>query len=258
MKSIWNSFVIAFSMYSKIPMPRVEWKERDRRYVMLFFPLVGLVIAVLEWAWFLLCLHWNTGSALRAAIAVLIPVAVSGGIHVDGFLDVSDACSSWREREERLRILKDPHVGAFAVISAAVYFVLALGLASEVTAASAPILFLIFPLSRVFSAIGVTLLPSISADGTAAAFTGGSARGVNLCLLFVFAAVIFVRMLLHAPLIAVFVLLGLVCAVLYTLYLVFRVFKGYSGDVAGHFLCVAELCMLAGAVAAEILFRGSL
>ena len=42
---------------------------------------------------------------------------------MDGLLDTSDALSSWQERSRRLEILKDSHAGAFAVITAAVYFI---------------------------------------------------------------------------------------------------------------------------------------
>ena len=34
--------IIAFSMYSRIPMPMFEWKEEDMKYAMCFFPLVGV------------------------------------------------------------------------------------------------------------------------------------------------------------------------------------------------------------------------
>ncbi|MGM9936265.1 MAG: adenosylcobinamide-GDP ribazoletransferase, partial [Candidatus Ornithomonoglobus sp.] len=39
-----NSLIIAFSMYSRIPMPRVEWREESMKYVMCFFPLIGVII----------------------------------------------------------------------------------------------------------------------------------------------------------------------------------------------------------------------
>ena len=32
MKSLWNSFKIAFAMFSKIPMPQAEWTEENMRY----------------------------------------------------------------------------------------------------------------------------------------------------------------------------------------------------------------------------------
>lgn len=57
-----------------------------------------------------------------SAVLVLVPVVVTGGIHVDGLLDTSDALSLWQERERRLEILKDSHAGAFAVITACAFF----------------------------------------------------------------------------------------------------------------------------------------
>ena len=36
--------------------------------------------------------------------------------HIDGFMDTMDAFHSYKPREEKLTILKDSHMGAFAVI----------------------------------------------------------------------------------------------------------------------------------------------
>ncbi|MDY5112348.1 MAG: adenosylcobinamide-GDP ribazoletransferase, partial [Bilifractor sp.] len=107
MKSLFESFIVAFSMYSKIPMPHIEWSEKSMKYSMCFFPWIGLVIGLLEYLWFLLCGRTGVSDLLRSSIAVAIPLLVTGGIHFDGFLDTTDALSSWRTREERLRILKD-------------------------------------------------------------------------------------------------------------------------------------------------------
>ena len=45
----------------------------------------------------------------------LVVLAVTGGLHRDGLMDSCDAIFSRRDRETRLRILSDPHSGAFAV-----------------------------------------------------------------------------------------------------------------------------------------------
>mgnify|MGYP000107976858 CR=1 FL=1 len=47
----------------------------------------------------------------RAAAFCLVPVAVTGGIHLDGYADTSDALSSYGDREKKLEILKDSTVG---------------------------------------------------------------------------------------------------------------------------------------------------
>ncbi|MBR4746042.1 MAG: adenosylcobinamide-GDP ribazoletransferase, partial [Desulfovibrio sp.] len=52
---------------------------------------------------------------VSGAILCAFPFLITGGIHFDGFLDVTDAVKSWRDLDERRRILKDPNVGSFAV-----------------------------------------------------------------------------------------------------------------------------------------------
>ena len=47
--------IIAFAMYSRIPMPRVDWSEKNMRYAMCFFPVIGIVIAAAEYLCFFLC-----------------------------------------------------------------------------------------------------------------------------------------------------------------------------------------------------------
>ena len=130
-KSIGSSFAIAFSMYSKIPMPQAEWSEENRKYVICFFPLVGAVAGALCYAWYRLCGGINAGAFFYTAGMAAIPLFLTGGIHVDGFMDTMDALHSYRDREEKLRILKDSHIGAFAVICLLGYYLTYLGGISE-------------------------------------------------------------------------------------------------------------------------------
>ena len=51
MKSLWNSFKIAFAMFSKIPVPQAEWTKENMKYMFCFFPFIGAVIgAVSLWS----------------------------------------------------------------------------------------------------------------------------------------------------------------------------------------------------------------
>ena len=127
-----NAMIIAIAMYSKIPMPRVDWNEKNMRYAMCFFPLVGVIIGVLEIVAGNLITVWKgEGTFFYAVVLTLIPVFITGGIHLDGFADTMDAKSSYGDREKKLEILKDPHTGAFAIISLCCYFLLCVGIFSE-------------------------------------------------------------------------------------------------------------------------------
>lgn len=107
------SCIIAISMYSKIPMPNVEWSEDRMRYVMCFFPLVGIVqgAALGLWLHFALdVLNLSVGAAALTGAA--IPLLVTGGIHMDGFLDTMDAIHSYGDRSRKLEIFKRPPSGS--------------------------------------------------------------------------------------------------------------------------------------------------
>ena len=133
MKTFLQSFVVAFSMYSKIPMPRIQWTEKNMKYCICFFPLIGVVIGLVQNLWYRLAVYAGFGESFRTAVLILLPVVVTGGIHLDGLLDTADALSSYKSQEEKLEILKDSHAGAFAIIIGISYFVLAFGVFSEVT-----------------------------------------------------------------------------------------------------------------------------
>ena len=117
--------IVAFSMYSKIPMPRIEWNKENMKYTMCFFPLIGVVTGVLIYlaGMFLdgnIFPKVNSGRLMFAAVMTLIPVFVSGGIHLDGFMDTMDALGSWGDKEKKLEILKDSHNGALRSSESAV------------------------------------------------------------------------------------------------------------------------------------------
>lgn len=124
---VMQSLIIAFAMYSKLPMPRVDWNEKNMRYAFCWFPFVGLVIGLVEWGTFYLLELCRAGGVLKGAVLTVLPLLITGGIHLDGFMDTTDARSSYGDREKKLAILKDSHVGAFAVIGCGMYLLMSAG-----------------------------------------------------------------------------------------------------------------------------------
>lgn len=127
-----KSFFIAFSIYSRIPVLQLAWKEEDMKYVFCFFPWVGALIGGSLYAWLSLCSRWQIGSLCKTMTGMTIPLLITGGFHVDGFMDTMDAIHSYQPREKKLEILKDSHIGAFAVIMLAVCGMVCLGAFSEI------------------------------------------------------------------------------------------------------------------------------
>ena len=128
-----STVIVAFSMFSAIPMPQTEWTNKSMRYALCAFPLIGAVIGALVCLWRFVCLRMEFSEWILAAGICVLPVLVTGGIHLDGFCDTADALASHQDTEKKLQILKDPHMGAFAAIWLGCYFIAQLALA--VTAA---------------------------------------------------------------------------------------------------------------------------
>ncbi len=247
MKTLWTSCVMAFSTYSRLPMPQVEWSEKNMRYTLAFFPLVGAavggVFALSAWLLGLL----GFGPVLRGAVLTAVPLAVTGGIHMDGFCDTVDALSSHAPRERKLEILKDPHAGAFALIWGAVWLLVYFGLLTELR--SAATVAAGFVLSRSFSAWGVERLPS-ARGGMGAQLKRGSR--FPWWVLTLYLGLYLGAVALWGDLLAGLAALGAALLV----YLGYRVlavrqFGGFTGDLAGWFLQVCELAILAAVVVVE-------
>ena len=241
-----QSLIIAFAMYSALPCPRIDWTEKNMRWAMCFFPLIGGVIAFLANGWYALALFLNTGVILRSCVLCAVPVFVTGGIHLDGFLDTTDALSSHRSREEKLRILKDPSAGAFAVIGCCVYFILQLGAFSEISAADMRIAGLGFIISRAWSAIALVSFPKASGKGTLKTFSDSAVKKAVLASSFLYIVAAAAGMIILNPLKGCLGA-GLSAAVfLYYKKMSQRNFGGITGDLAGWFVQVCELVMLFG------------
>ena len=238
-----RSFVIAFSTYSRIPMPQVEWSDENRKYSMCFFPLIGTVIGSILWGWLCLCDALNIGAFLRGAVGAMIPLLVTGGIHMDGFMDTSDAIASWQTRERRLEILKDSHTGAFAVIGCAGYMLLSVAVYGEIPVQSAPMLMGVFVISRALSALALAFFKSARPGG----MMDGFARTVHRKIVSITAAVYAVLCAMLWTVCGKWIAVGCLAATAacfaYYRHMAYKNFGGVTGDLAGWFVQITELAL---------------
>lgn len=247
--SLLQSLVIAFAMYSKIPMPKVDWNEKNMKYALCFFPLVGAVIGGLVYGWTLLSLHVvDPENILRSIIYVMIPIFVTGGIHMDGYLDTCDAKCSYADKEKRLEIMKDPHAGAFAIIWGIVIIALQIGGYSAISEKYIIGVCLGFVLSRTLSGLSVILFPNAKKTGLATAFKESADSRVAGIVLICELVGISVLMFLLLGIAAGIVILVILLFFGYYYHMCLRDFGGVTGDLAGWFLTISETIILLGFV----------
>ena len=243
---ILQTIAVAFAMFSAIPVPQFDWNEKNMRYAMCAFPLIGAVCGAL-WC---LCGALPLPALVRAGGFCLIPVWVTGGIHLDGYADTCDALSSYGDTAKKLEILKDPHCGAFAVIRLCSYFIayLALCVCVQFTPRVGVLWTLALVGERALSGLAVAAFPMAKNTGLAHTFaTAADKTNVRRVLTVL-------CVLLGAALVALggWALVLAACAVFVRYYHAAKnQFGGTTGDLAGWFLQKCEIWMLAALAACQ-------
>lgn len=246
-----KSLFSAFLMYSRIPMPKVEWREENRRYSLGFFPLVGLVTGVLLTLWYLLSDYLGINSLLFAAVSTYLPIFVTGGIHLDGYCDFTDASSSYAAKEKRLEIMSDPHIGSFAATRACLYLILQTALFSQISSLSSVICAAcIFVLSRALSGILAVTQPSARSGGSLQSFVKPSHKRTVIGMEIFFITASAAGMIISAPISGTAAVIAAFITVTYCRYTALKRLGGFTGDVCGWFLQLCEIWALAGAIIA--------
>ena len=239
-----RSIAMAFSMFSVVPMPALTWDKDNLRDMLAAFPLVGVLIGGAVMLWFALCRGLSFGPVLTAAGATLTPLLISGGIHLDGLCDVFDALASHGSPEKRREILKDPHVGAFGVMSLCAYLLAYFALCTELSPAPATAMFLslIHVLSRALGGLATALFPA-SGDGLMKTFQSAADKFVAIALGCWVLLTALMMMMVNVFWGLAALIGALIC--LAGVYLTARnKFGGMSGDLAGLCIQMSELSMV--------------
>jgi adenosylcobinamide-GDP ribazoletransferase len=207
---------------------------------------VGVVIGALLYGWSEICGACDFGQVCFALVGAVLPVLVTGGIHVDGFMDTADALHSYAEREKKLEILKDPHIGAFSVIAVISFFLLCVaGLTQVSRREQVELLALSFVLSRTLSGLSLVWFPGAKKDGLLYRFASTAHRRIVRVVLGVLLVLCVLVAVGLQPITGSLMTLAAVGVWIYYYFMSRKQFGGITGDLAGYFLCLCELvCVL--------------
>lgn len=244
---LFEAFWVALSTYSVVPVPQFEWNDRNMKYAICFFPAVGVLCGAALWGWAALAGLFGISGFLFAAVATGLPLLITGGIHMDGYMDTVDALASHQSRERKLEILKDPNCGAFAVIYCGVYLLIYTGLIYELLETGA--LFTICPtfvLSRSLSALCAVNMPNARKSGMLCAYTKNiEKQAATIALILVLLVSGSITALL-SPVAGGAAILFAILSVLAYRRMAMKQFGGVTGDTSGFFLQICELACLVG------------
>lgn len=238
MKRFWNAFCMCYGMFTALPCPYRPWDEDARDMMLVCLPIVGAVIGLLWAALGALGMAWLS-PPLRAALIAALPWLLTGFIHLDGYMDTCDAILSWRPLEQRLRILKDVHTGAFAVVGMGLLMMFSYAAASGLDWIDLRALLFVPVISRCCSALCVLSLKPLGHSEYAK--TDGKAAQRIAIIAMGLIAVLACALWLKALAIALLAEIGVYAAAMAWAH---HTLKGVSGDVAGFALSAAECAAL--------------
>ena len=200
-------------MYSKIPMPQFKWNDDDMKYMLVFFPWIGAVIGLLLMLWKYIYSHFGVADICYVCIGALIPIAVTGGFHIDGFMDT---------------------MGAFAVIMLAAYGLLFMGAFSQIMDDKAFIVFCAgFFIARCLSGIAVVSFKSAKSDGLLFMFADTAHRTIVRAALYIQLALCMAVLLIVSLPYAVAMIIAAALSFWYYYVKTKKELGGITGDTAG-------------------------
>ena len=237
-----NSFLVGLQFLTRIRIVRqTVWTAEDFGRITRFFPLVGLVLGLCYAlaAWILVSVLGMR--ALTAALLLILPLLLTGGLHADGFMDTADGVFSGRERERKLEIMKDSRVGSFGVVAFVLLMFLQFALLLDMSPPLLVPVFFVMPIiGRMAMVLAVSCFPYARADGMGKTFADMADRG-TVAIAAVTTSVLVIPIGLLATLALV---LGIVFALLFCRWMT-AILGGVTGDVYGAATVLTETIVLA-------------
>lgn len=168
-----TAFFHALSFLTRIPVPQMSSSQLSWEKSIRYYPVIGLMIGI--------CLSIAAYVAnmlfplpVTAVLILVFWIWITGGLHLDGWMDLADGFGSNREKEQMVEIMKDSRVGAFGVIAAILLLLIKLA-ALVVIISEYPLIFLILPpfIARFFLVIAIWHWPYKSENGVGAGLRNG-------------------------------------------------------------------------------------
>ncbi len=249
---IFTGLFMAWGNFLTVPCPCKKWDNDLKNYMLGFLPSVGFILGILWAAFAVLMVVIGAPYLVMSFGVTFVLFVLCGFMHLDGFMDCSDAIMSRKPLEIRQQILKDSHCGAFSVVS--VVFMLLAYYSFVSTAISYGIDFvdlcLIPIISRAVAGANVLLRKPIGhsqyADGAGAEDMAQKKKAVLLIVLqvLIFSAI---GLLIATNKLATLLVIAMTAAGTYlaTVYGK-RQLGGMSGDIAGFAIVWGELIGIFG------------
>lgn len=250
MKKIWNSFLMAFSIYSISPKTQMERNKDNTSFILVFIPLIGAIIGFVIRIWAIAYPYLCNEYVLPAVVCVVLPSILSRGAHLDGFFRTVDAMCSHQPREKKLQILEDSHGGYFAIIVCVCYFMVAIGVWSEMPVDGLFVLAYGFVISRALYGFSILTSKHAKESKCSVYLPEGISKYIQIFIMLVYVLAGAVSMIQLHRSVGIACLIGAAVSYGYYILVSYKDFGGVTEDSAGFFVQVCEVIIPLAALVA--------
>lgn len=182
-----RAFFIGLQFLTRISIvEQKDWCEKDFADSVRYFPLIGLVLGIIYTAFAALLMSFLPQNGILlphhvvAAILLILPILLTGGLHCDGFMDTMDGLFSGRSRERMLEIMKDSRVGANGVFAFVLLMIFDWSILLDLLQSAwlFPALFAMPIVSRMMMVVAISAFPYARPVGMGKAFKDGGTKSV--------------------------------------------------------------------------------
>lgn len=240
-----KSFLLALQFLTIAPIRIKKIMPGEMARAAAYFPVVGLLLGlVLCTANHLLSLARLDPFASNIILVVLL-IVLTGGLHLDGLSDTSDAIFSGKGKADMLAIMRDSHVGVMGVLAIVSILMLKVAFLSSILLNTKGIaIVLMCVLARWSISFSVFAFPYARDDGKAKPFIDGMNKGIFFVSTLIALVIVFIIWKAAGP-----VILGITAALAYLANsFIKKKLGGITGDTIGAVNELAEAAVLFGVV----------
>lgn len=245
-KKYIDGFFMCWGNFFFIPSPVKKWRDDCKGAMLSWLPTIGLFIGSIWMLITLLLFRLQCPIYITSFILTFVPFLLSGFMHVDGFMDCSDALSSWGTVSKKQEILKDSRVGSGSVIRIIFYVLcyfamLTTGLAKSIYTLH---LLMIIITPRFISVLFVMLSKKIGEDEEATVksqYVGLKEEGLIFLLVQMLIYTIIYFVISPYPIQNIIILLSAIIGTSISILIAKTKLNGMNGDIAGFGIMWGEL-----------------
>jgi adenosylcobinamide-GDP ribazoletransferase len=113
LRKILDDIALCLVFFTRLPLPRFDFRGRSLAQAIWAAPLAGVVVAVIGSVAYALALAFGLSGDVAAALTLAVTMLATGCLHEDGLSDTADGFGGGKTRERKLEIMRDSSIGAY-------------------------------------------------------------------------------------------------------------------------------------------------